>query len=401
MPNPTKTIAFPDYLLVAEEPLSESTEVIRLSLNEIKERFGLEYSEQICNPNNIVQNSDVSLYFHWEENIKPRLETPLNESLVVCKVNDVVGYGLFTREPIKAGTVVGLYAGELKSAAGYTYGMCTSGGDTSVCADNIGGIARFILHMPEDVESVIDALQSLSLPSEMTRFIEMHKGLDLPLTDNFTQLAQADPSLPERQRSATIDGLRSRHKNEPDKSGEILAIDFLRGANGKLNCQTANVRSSSFVYEGTPIIYMLAMCDIPKFGQLGISYGMQYWRHQGYMPVYFGKGSNELLKVEELLPPIEEIKARYKRKSEVFYPEPECALRRAASCGVLRDVAALLAYGVNINAEGPTSQKTALQFAIKQKQDDVVRLLRARGAAEFSEAVNGVITYDTSQYTPK
>lgn len=50
------------------------------------------------------------------DKVTHRLENPLNESLVVCHIDDEVGYGVFTTETIECGEIICLYSGlfELK-----------------------------------------------------------------------------------------------------------------------------------------------------------------------------------------------------------------------------------------------------------------------------------------------
>jgi len=100
--------------IIRARPLSAGVEVTHLDASQIRERFGFDYSE------NIVAEGDVKRFSSvMDERIREVRWTALCDSmssmpqqmLAVCHLNDEVGYGVFSRVPIKAGTFVCIYSG--------------------------------------------------------------------------------------------------------------------------------------------------------------------------------------------------------------------------------------------------------------------------------------------------
>lgn len=109
-------IVSPNYLLVADEPISPDGSVVvhTLSLDEIKARFyGFEYCENIIKEKAIVFAPFVEQHMQYESyfedigaELRHRLMSPLNNALIICHIDDEVGYGVFAKEKIQHGIVV-------------------------------------------------------------------------------------------------------------------------------------------------------------------------------------------------------------------------------------------------------------------------------------------------------
>lgn len=95
----------PDYLLVSDRPITEFDAVVeRLSRDQIKEKFGLDYNETIVQveghtfPSFSEKHSENESYFEVMKNrLLERLQQPLNDSLVVCHIDAEVGKGVFVQ----------------------------------------------------------------------------------------------------------------------------------------------------------------------------------------------------------------------------------------------------------------------------------------------------------------
>ena len=93
-----------------ENPPAEGGEIHYLTPEEFKHKFNCEYTEGI-----VIRNSQYKIATANDfkgtraKAAYDRLINPL-ETLVICKMSDNIGYGLFTTQDIKMGTVLCIYA---------------------------------------------------------------------------------------------------------------------------------------------------------------------------------------------------------------------------------------------------------------------------------------------------
>jgi hypothetical protein len=150
----------------SERPLALGGEIVYLTHEEFKAKFNCEYSESL-----LGDRENLALYLENEviissldvdssSKIAERLNNPIS-SLVICKINDKVGYGVFASENIPAHTVIGTYAGEIKPCnyfidSGDPYGLlwCHKTQDLEleyqlISAKNEGNVIRFMQNLPE------------------------------------------------------------------------------------------------------------------------------------------------------------------------------------------------------------------------------------------------------------
>lgn len=291
----------PVYLKVADKPISNKEHHIeRLNAEEIEDKFCFMYNENITMDDNLAQ--------HFEQKKEPlitdkitskiqyRIENPLNDSLVVAFIDKLAGYGVFTQQPIDAGTIVMLYAGqyEYENKADYRLNSSlvfhpdfekrhkqtrmneyqwTVSEKYGINAGLIGGIARFVQHMPEDITTELSVIQGGTDLEALRTLWTIYSQDDCPFTH------PADIALLKEQ---LVDHLKLSNP-ETNETKEILRRQPIASAN--LIAQMAT-------YQGVSFTYFIATRSIGVNEQLGVSYGKgDYWENQGVKPGFFNKKS--------------------------------------------------------------------------------------------------------------
>ena len=163
--------------------------------------------------------------------VEERLHQPLS-NLVIVKINDEVNHGIFfandAKECIPAGTVLGIYAGEVSAES-----------------------QRFRYYVWE-------------LSSQQNASATINQKFKKPVVDagdygNITRFMQDLPNAEHPIKDDTLDIAR------------------------------ANVTCTPMIYYGMPIICLLAARDIKPGEQLGYEYGYDYWRTSGIQRCVFNK----------------------------------------------------------------------------------------------------------------
>ena len=148
--------------------------------------FNFRYSESIFIPPELDNKFDHLPDDELWKKIEARLSNPLNNYLHVCYIDDEVGYGVFTSVPIKAGTIIGIYAGIVEKR-GYKddYGINIEYEDSDesgyiISAYTAGGITRFIQHMPNEQEDKISPqLKSICATANLRSYQLMYSGVPI------------------------------------------------------------------------------------------------------------------------------------------------------------------------------------------------------------------------------
>ena len=247
-----------EKIAYSEKPLSQNAEIVYLDPYEFGKKFNFKYSESLFgDPNKFGQYlNNIEICNKIKANpehpkllsIKHRLQNPLNH-LVVCKINDVVGHGLFTTEDIQPDTILFIYSGELKNMTRYVKGddyqySWVANTEVSVEAKSVGGLSRFMQHLPFDPQVVRD----YTISGLQKKFPKLTKQiLELGLPDSFS-----------------------------DSFKEINGLDYFSQDTRK-NLATANVQSVLSTINGIPCTVFVAMRKIDKNEQVGISYTESYW----------------------------------------------------------------------------------------------------------------------------
>ncbi len=371
----------PGYLLVSETPLVPNGNIKSLNLNEINEKFNFDYDENIFLPEFV---DDIKFGHATErefilKKIKERLKNPLNEKLVVCFIDDSVGYGVFTKEFIAAGTIIGLYAGQVDSPYGHPedYGMAFPP-NFRVNARHVGGITRFIQHMPYSFDKIGSEINSCPDIDTAVRLIDAN-GIFFSDQNDLIKIDYMRKSgLDNQLKQFATDQISALRDTTKAEQAEMAAKSFLRNIP---DLATANVRQYLIQYKDRPVLYFQTLYDIHPGEQLGVSYGLSYWDTRGHSPRYFDK-QGRVIPTEDYLPSLESIVKRHQKADAFYLPTVDTALRRASAKGHRQDVEFLLEYGAKVNAadENLAVRRTALHWAAERKHADVVDLLIQRGA---------------------
>ena len=277
-------IPSPDYLRVADKPICDETATIRRlnGVQEILDELHFNYCEDV-----IVTDSTQAFAMDLarqdprrhvksiDPNARARLRRPLNETLVICHINEDVNYGLFTSAPIKCGDCIGIYAGQatckqpiavelppqLHSLYDSLVKQCIQGdyrsGVDGVDAAISGGILRYANHMPMDFPQRAQAIktadhESLSLMAKSMGYIS--------IPDNDQDIKKTlQQDLAKTMKTTFNPQVAALLKNNPQLA-------------------TANMNNVHFSYKGFLLEMMVANRDIEANEQLGWDYQLLYWQ---------------------------------------------------------------------------------------------------------------------------
>ncbi len=289
-----------DYLSVAECPLTaDNISQRKIFRDAIIERFCFEHNENITVDDKASDDASIKkLTFSVKDQTLlqqalDRLKNPLSDSLVVCKINAAVGHGLFTAQAIPCGTLIALYAGQFERIDGADLDIpitllqhekwpqavkAASNADYLVTIDESkglkinaairGGVARFIQHMPEDVDNVI-------LRIDQADFSCLQQ---LALLYNCTLL------LPEGSQDflyeTDLQSIKSAMKNHIRFNSQFKQLPEIKSAmaNEEIPIASANTIFVDFISaQGFPVSCVMTTRDIAAKEQLGVDYGRTYW----------------------------------------------------------------------------------------------------------------------------
>jgi hypothetical protein len=270
----------PRKILVADKPLLQGGIPYQLTVEQFESKFGFIYSESLHgsqddisylanNPHRLSAISETKNFLPQEQ-LQGLLDAPLEDTFVICKINDEVGYGVFTKKAIPANTVLLIYAGEISdvyaadSKNAYSYGWAKTDlyqADKAINALNVGGISRFLQHLPCDREKFKRNMES-SLRAQFGSEILRAKNIDL---------------------SQFVESLM------PAKGPSDVEFDRLLSHDPELKKQTVtdNISVQNAIVNGVPVSVLRTNCDIPANAQLGFSYGPNYWESCNITPRYF------------------------------------------------------------------------------------------------------------------
>lgn len=381
-------------LRVSDKPITQPDANVReLNLSEIYEKFSFTYSEDVELSSNLIfedrrsgkEHKDLriqTLEENLTQNVLERIKRSLNTSLIVCRIDEEVGYGVFTTSPIEAGSVIGLYAGQLCNRRGshsisdYGYGINES---FAIDALSVGGITRFIQHMPTYLMSIYKQIDDADFEN-LKKFASTY-NIALPPDPDF------EPSI--EQLLPTKDFIKKCIENEHKSLGDVNSKIQTMLDSG-LPIASANTMWAPFVYQGRTLQCLVAMRAIAVNEQLGVDYGPNYWGLRRISPKYFHKDTGIVLSDSELLLRTASRETNStldltsglfasKPKHKINMQEKEKQLRNAANRGQKEIVNRLIADGVNINSPSPSNGKTALHYATLNKHYEIVRLLIESG----------------------
>ena len=384
--------ALSERLVMAEQLSFGSTTVTRIGymnnppvfggiprnvgMTEFHLRFGYTYVEGILGLNHeysdqFVKQSDNALL----RSAYHRILNPL-DGLTVCKINDEVGHGLFTRKPIPVGTVLCIYSGQYEPArVGSIYAR------GNIDAARFGGIARFMQHLPIsklDFEGFHHAL------NQDPKFHAMMR--DMSVEEARQRLRDPD-YLQECRKFAQLHILYNESKN-------LFDYDAIKHRLSGQACES--VARSNVIFEEVPlgeakIEVAIAIRNIEANEIIGFSYRQGYWLNPKMNTIQkFFDRQGRVLPVSlsthrSTHNTLEAVLKKYQLESEAVLPSKEKALRRAAAFnkeGYLDDMRVLIEAGVDIDAkdDNPRNERTALHWAVIRQNPQAVELLLRHNA---------------------
>jgi hypothetical protein len=270
-------IPTPGYIKVADRPISQKDAVIReIGPEQIKEEFDFEYYED-CTINQSQLSTNIEEDDPYLENIFHRLQNPLNNSLVVCKL-DYFGHGLFTLLPIEIGEVIGIYAGEIniQEYNDPTYELGNHLDEFDIKAIKRGGLTRFIQHMPECVFKVMDLIQEANNQDSLYKIAY---SLGQP---NLFDQKQSIESNKEKLCNIFFSKVKRNCFKEP-------IIEQLVRESATIGYSNTNFLS--FDYKGVELTVVTASRNIQPYEQLGVNYGANYWSNKS-LPYLFDRNTS-------------------------------------------------------------------------------------------------------------
>ena len=254
------------------------------------------YAQQTClvNP---PENFDLTRQANLTPMVLKRLNNPVHDSLVVSKIDNTVGHGVFTREPIKYGDIVAIYSGEIrknqppsldKQEYQYSLGIESSHRQErySIDAREIGGIARFFQHLPQNNHKLTEQLLKLFRSDETAleryvKYAKFSKPANQAARQGFLQVLKSDilhGTGEQFKRSRGVD-----KSQDSDIEWELQNSAFKDG----VEIASSNLEVNTIFHEQKPIVFLHAARNISIGEQLGYSYGPSYWRGINQLPRFF------------------------------------------------------------------------------------------------------------------
>lgn len=296
-----KGVKTPDYIWYADKPLLLGGKARKLSIAEFEEKFpGFTYAENICVDDDLqfVSPPDSENPVHLLGKVKSRLIAPLNDKLVVCYINKEVGHGLFARTDIPLGEIVAIYAGymgrkdEYGMSGDYALSIDTintgSNAKLLVDAEKIGGLSRFIQHMPYHPEV---------LAKKLTKYFLRHSDkIERYLRELPDMVNTSENKMSQFVRNFKI-GLRSSSPqphsyiyNMVNSGTDKWELESLQLKPALKEVAWSNVTSFQVsVDKKTLIMCFRAEQNIREGEQLGFPYGPAYWGNKQALPLLFNR----------------------------------------------------------------------------------------------------------------
>ena len=252
-------------IATADKPLRLGGRVEYLSLDDFERNLGITFLEKV-EVNEYPQlrgqvfPESVSGMLSSSE-LKAQLRILIDnprQDLVICKINDSVGHGVFALSDIPKDTVLCFYSGTLipyQMIRSDDHGIKYHGADAVFSTKDYRGIASFIQHMP------------MALPHPDV------KQLSLLYKSHGQSVSEQDLKL----------------------DNELYSIEFC-DQRAKDQVMTANVRQEFITFNGTPTLLLVTRQSIKAGDQLGFGYGSIYWLSRGYIPELFDKNGDILSK---------------------------------------------------------------------------------------------------------
>lgn len=261
---------------ISDNPPRLGGTIRKITPEEFKEKFGCEFTEAIWG-----NKKDVKAALNdWQSGGKQmiaspsftakvldRLEHPFTD-IVISKISDAVGYGLFATEEIPRNTVIALYSGQIHPHIppddSYAFGInldFNSEEQLTVSSLKRGGIARFLQHLPKDGEKLRKDILSRFLDVDYHCKKLVKAGAPLLSQIVAMRITQNKPQF-------------ERWAEEEAASEYDSELDDLVFSNSSGRSQIAvrNVRIKKRIVNGKPLLVLITLYPIKQGDQLGLSY---------------------------------------------------------------------------------------------------------------------------------
>ena len=241
-------------IFLSNKPLLQGGRVESITRKQFKSRFGYDYADRVLNAtrhqglDKIKEDVSGHLSSHQlKEKLKQILKKP-RKDLVISKINDDVGFGVFAKGDIAKDEVLCFYGGHLvpvKQTDGKYESISYYGADLMFSNEHFRGIASFFQHLPREPRLDFDSFHA---------FLKL-TGQDVSMTD----LKLND---------------------------ELYSINF-KSNKVKSKLATENIRLEYINYQNAPLILLVTSRNIRAGEQLGFQYGYHYWLRRNKPPVLF------------------------------------------------------------------------------------------------------------------
>ena len=363
---------------------SLTDEPIRIPIAKLEKRCSYQHSESVIfkgedTSTNTFSATEIFISQEHEAQLMAFLSDPRPERFVIRYIDESVGYGLFAKEDIPPMTIIGLYAGETTTTdqhAPYLLG--------SVDSEKMGGITRFVQHMPFSIDRINKEFQDYGDTKTPADLMELAKTLGVHERESSkksTLNSLQDPHKRSQYISACLNMIQKSNKLY---TSEIETKKFLENIK---SLATANTLPIDYIYRGIKINFLKTYVEIKAGQQIGMSYGVAYWRWQQDQARYFDINSGKIIPKEHYLPSLPFIFHELKlpeRSDESLQQKKERALRYIAANDISNGyefMQTLIEYGVNINAaDNGKTKNTALHWAVLKSNVRIAELLISCGA---------------------
>ena len=260
----------------------------KISKAELEERCGFTYDESIYRGEDfgrVLENSRKiarPIAPTLLDKVQDRIASPLTDSFVIYKISDEAGYGLRLHPDaalIEMGTLVMFYGGTVVTKSDDDTYSLLAAEDCRITPKEKGGLARFMSHLPRDLERVVEINNGTRTLEEYRRLLVELGGYDFNegANEHFARSRDAAPM--------TLDEMIARDSNSAEFTEEAAEYLLLKIAEeNKAKVAWESLAHMTFVLNGLPIVCFLALKDIPPGHPLGFIYGHSYWSNKAMMP---------------------------------------------------------------------------------------------------------------------
>lgn len=245
-------------IAIADKPILLGGNIKHIPISEFEMEIGQRYLDRIdaseCHIH-LSENHENITGNLTSRQLKKQLEFLLKNSrkdLIICKINNDVGYGIFALNDIPKDTVLCFYSGTLINSSKVKiesdHAIEYYGLNASFSTKNYRGIASFFQHLPSKLKFSNAKVFSQILQSMGQSVSES----DLKIND------------------------------------ELYSIEF-HDKKVEKSLATANIRCEYVCYNGIPVTLFVTDSQIKAGEQLGFNYGKDYWLSRNSVPELFNQ----------------------------------------------------------------------------------------------------------------